>query len=161
MEEHFLSPGENWSIPKDQIDFINVSLVENPGISNIFVFSHQLIKWEEDPRFGYFQPNSLVGKDGESNFWSEVLDIFTNSDASVYFIAGDVGASARNNAIYYGEYDDKTEFIASGMGGNVQDNILLATVYGNDEVEIEIIALNGENPYALGILEDHGQGTFE
>ena len=34
-------------------------------------------------------------------------------------------------------------------------------VYGYDEVEIEIIALNGENPYALGILEDQDQGTFQ
>ena len=157
-----LSPGEDWSIPIDQIDFIKASLVKNPGISNIFVFSHQIIWWEaEDPRFGYFQPNSMAGKAGESNFWTEVFDIFAASDAAVYFIAGDVGSSASRKAIFYGEYDDNTKFIASGMGGRVEDNFLLVTVYGNDEVEIEVIALNGEDPHALGILEDHGQGTIK
>ena len=79
----------------------------------------------------------------------------------MYFIAGDVGSSERNNAIYYGEYDDKNKFIASGMGRNVDDNILFVTVNGNDQVEIDIIALNGENHDALGICEDYDQGTIE
>ena len=54
----------------------------------------------------------------------------------------------------YDQYDNIT-LIASGMGGNVRDNIIIIDVHEDASVSYRLIALNGSNHNALGELMDY------
>jgi len=150
----FLDPDDQtWSISEKQIEFIKTELLLNSQVDNIFVLSHQLMWWEEgDPRFDKFIPNSLAGKNGTSNFWSEVYPLFEKSTKNVFFIAGDVGAFDNGSEIAIVKING-FPFIASGMGGGKRDNILSIYV-DNYGVNIDVIALNCEDTQALGTLDE-------
>jgi|GEM_PF-3303885 len=151
-----LAPGKDWSINSEQIEFINNRLANNMHVDNIFVLTHYLMWFEyDDERFDGIIPNGKTGKDGESNFWDEVLPLFGEYENDVYFVAGDVGAFANGSEIEYRRAADNRHFIASGMGGGVRDNYLVVDINSKGEVRFNIIALNGDDKNALGRIEDH------
>ena len=151
----FLDPDDlSWSIPSEQIEFIKQELNKHQVISNVFVFTHQLLWWEEnDTRFAGIKPNSLVGKEGSSNFWTEVAPLFEEHENHTYFIAGDVGAFANGSEFSFTQTDNYT-FISSGMGGNKRDNLILVYVTQND-VDFELVGLNSGDPYSSNYLRQY------
>jgi hypothetical protein len=150
-----VSPGQDWALSDTQIAFLENTLEEDIwDVSNTFVFTHQMFWLEKDgSRFPGVTPNSWANKENESNFWGRIMPLFSNYAGDVYFIAGDVGAFPDQNSVVY-ERDGNLHFIASGMGGEVRDNYLVADIYSDSSVRFDLIALNGDNPNALGLLTD-------
>jgi len=149
-----LTPREDWKIDDEQFEFLENMLKNKHEVSNIFVFTHQLFWLEKnDERFPGVTPNSWDKKKNESNFWDQIKPVFSNFERDVYFIAGDVGAFEGRNSVVY-ERDGNLHFIASGMGGGAADNYIVADVYSDGGVKFDLIALNGDNPGALGSLTD-------
>jgi hypothetical protein len=149
-----LDPGKDWAIGYDQILFLKETLKKSNMYQNIFVFTHQLFWVEKDNIFSVIKPNSFAGKENHSNFWTEVVPLLENYNGQVYFCAGDVGAFDNNSSIVY-EKIDNYHFIATGMGGGNDDNIIITSIYENGEVEFDIVTLNGNNINRLGKLEDY------
>ncbi len=150
-----LTPRQDWSLDKEQVEFLEGAVVKNKwDVSNIFIFTHQLFWLEKnDERFPGVSPNSWANKENESNFWSQIKPMFSNYEGEVYFIAGDVGAFANENSVVY-ERDGNLHFIASGMGGGIKDNYLIVNNYKDSSVKFDLVALNGNDPNALGLLTD-------
>ncbi len=150
-----LTPRQDWSIDDVQLKFLENELKEHKWeVSDILIFTHQLFWLEKnDTRFPGVLPNSWANKEKPSNFWSRIKPLFSNYPGGVYFFAGDVGASEDGKSVVYDVYDN-LHFIATGMGGGVADNYLVVNVYSDSNVKIDLIALNGDNPNALGSLTD-------
>lgn len=143
----------HWNIGGDQLEWLKDELVAKSGYAkNIFVFFHQLLWWEKDNEFKNYKPNSLSGRAEQINFYSEVLPLFTALEKDVYMFAGDTGVHERG---YMYKKKGKITFIASGMGGRKQDNFIKVKVNKDKSVSFELVSLNGEDPNALGQLEDY------
>ena len=151
-----LAPGQDWALDDQQLNFLRSTVEQSKwDVENIFIFTHQLFWLEQDDQhFPGVSPNSWANKVNESNFWSEVKPLFSDFNGDVYCIAGDVGAFADSNAVVY-ERDGNLHFIASGMGGGKQDNYLIANIFSDASVEFDVIAINGDEPHALGDLTDY------
>ena len=68
--------------------------------------------------------------------------------------AGDVGAFANGSEFMYHKYDNVT-LVASGMGGEIRDNIVIIDVLEDKTTSFRLIALNGSEMNSLGKLEDY------
>jgi 3',5'-cyclic AMP phosphodiesterase CpdA len=151
---------EDDGIGETQRGMIKTALAQHKGVDNIFVFTHELIWWDRnDPRFNTFGPNSLDAYTEEMPyaFKNELLPLFAGTDAKLHFIAGGSGAFDNGNEIFYGEYDGIT-YIATGLGSNTKDNILaIDLIKPHNAVQYRLIALNGDNPYALGPIENYAR----
>jgi hypothetical protein len=145
---------DEWNISGDQLDFLKNSLLQAEGVNNIYVFFHQLLWWEEDNIYQNVVLNSLQGRAEVINYWAEVEPLFNGLDNPVIMFAGDVGANPTGDEFVYHTYDNIT-VIASGMGGNQRDNIVIVDVQRNKELRYRLIALNGDDINALGKLEDY------
>lgn len=144
----------NWNIVGEQLQMFEEALETATSEDLLFfVFMHQLLWYEDGNQYSTCTPNSLEGKVGESNFLTELIPLAEASGAITYFFAGDVGAFENGCSIMY---DDRgaMHFIASGMGGGKSDNLIQVNIMGNSEVELEVIALNGEERNGLGLIED-------
>lgn len=149
-----LTPQYNWVLDIYQLDMIAQALERNPEVQNIFVFTHYLFWLEmDDKRFPNIEPNGFTEKEDESNFWTDVIYLFTEYENDIFFIAGDVGAHYSKTSVVY-ERIDNYHFIASGMGGGKKDNFMLVEIDKKGEVNFELIALNGLDYNAMGDLED-------
>jgi hypothetical protein len=178
----FLDPNpKDDGVSPDQIDMIRKALAENETAKNIFVFTHELFwLYLNDQRFNNFTPNNRSSYTPlmPENFRRLILPLFDTAKQNIYFIAGDTGAFPNGREIFYvserrsesqivEENNSAPEiltessggggvwYIATGLGSNTKDNILEFDITMDDEVSIQLIALNGTNPNALGRLEDH------
>ena len=146
---------DSWNISGDQLAFLeNVLNLEAQNANNIFVFFHQLLWWEPDNIYQNVVLNSLAGRAGTINFWSQIEPLFTELSNPVHLFAGDVGAFSTGSEFMFHQYDNIT-LIASGMGGNVRDNFVIIEVYDDGSVGYRLIALNDPDVTALGELEDY------
>jgi len=149
----FLDPNiDEWNISGDQLDFLKSSLLQADAVDNIYVFFHQLIWWENNNIYKNVALNSLQGRAENINYWTEIEPLFNGLDNSVIMFSGDVGANPTGDEFVYHTYDNIT-VIASGMGGNVRDNIIIIDVQKNKEIRYRLVALNGDDINALGELE--------
>ncbi len=147
-------------IPQEQLDMVEYALSQHSDVQNVFVAMHQLLFLELDKRdYGGFIPNSLLGyeSNGENNFRSHLLPLFDKVDCPVYFITGDTGAFLNGNELYY-EEEGRFTYISNGVGSWEMDTSLEFYVYANGFVEIRLVALNDENPFALGRIQDYTKG---
>ena len=140
----------------DQLDFLKRELSRNKDVDNIFVFFHRLIWISENNKYSPLmnRVNNVNGYNFNSNFWTEIESIFKELKAQVYFFAGDVGIK-RSIPAFYDNYDN-IHFIASGMGGNEEENFLIVTVRGNF-VHFDMVNLD-EKPFSLNSLKDYNLG---
>ncbi len=146
---------DNWNISGNQLQFLESVLDNNhQEVENIFVFFHQLLWWSPDNAYKNFTLNSLSGRADSINFWDEVEPLFRAIPNNTYMFAGDVGAFPNGFEFMYHTYENIT-FIASGMGGESRDNIVIADVMEDKTVSFRLIALNGDDINALGKLEDY------
>ncbi len=145
---------DHWNITGDQLAFLREALADTGEVRNLFVFFHQLLWWEPDNLFADITPNSTGGRDSTINFWSEIEPLFRECGHDVYLFAGDVGAHAATESYMYYR-DGKIRFIASGMGGGSRDNFIIVSVTTDGAVSFRLVALNDDDPDALGRLEDY------
>ena len=151
-----LEPGTTgWNLVDKQKALLELAISDSPpdrGV--IFLFMHQLIWYEADSPYDACPPNSLEGRSGNSNFTSEILPILQATDKQVVIYAGDIGAFENGCALMTHELGN-VRLIASGMGGGKRDNVVLTRVHRNDSLSYQVIALNGEDRSAMGLLEDY------
>ena len=146
---------DGWNISGEQLNFLQ-SEIENKAnqVSNIIILTHQLLWWTPSNIYSEVRPNSFAGRSDTVNFWTEIEPLFHSLENNVVFIAGDVGAFPNGSEFMYDTYDNIT-LIASGMGGEQRDNIVIADVYQSGAINYRLIALNGDDINALGDLEDY------
>lgn len=146
---------DEWDIAGDQLDFLKDELNTHANsVNHIFVFFHQLLWWTSDNIYQDVVLNSTQGRADTINFWTEVEPLFHQLENKVVMCAGDVGAHPTGDEYMYHTYDNIT-LIASGMGGEERDNIVIIDVYDDQSIGYRLIALNGNDINALGKLEDY------
>jgi hypothetical protein len=113
------------NIEGDQLIFLQDTLKHLQTIRHIFVFMHKLIWIADDTIFSplKYGINSTHGYNFNSNFWTEIEPLFHSLAQQVYFIAGDLGTHWAIPAFYHQQ--GNLHFIASGMGGNPEENYLI------------------------------------
>jgi len=146
---------DNWNISGEQLDFLAETLtIQASDANNIFVFFHQLLWWDSNNIYQNVILNSLANRAEQINFWTEVEPLFSVLSNPVYMFAGDVGAFNTGSEFMFHEYEN-ISFIASGMGGEERDNIIIVDVNENNCVDLRLVALNGSDLNALGDLKDY------
>ncbi len=146
---------DEWNISDDQLQFLENALnSEAQNVNNIFVFFHQVLWWEPDNIYQNVTLNSLAGRADTINFWNEIEPLFNGLSKPVHMFAGDVGAFNTGSEFMYHQYEN-IKLIASGMGGNVRDNIIIIDVHEDASVSYRLIALNDPDINALGDLLDY------
>lgn len=149
-----LTPGlDAWNISGDQLDFLTNALDSGENADNIFIFLHQLIWWAPDNFYGDIEINYTPQYPGTTNFDQVIKPLLLSCPNKITVYAGDLGASAGVSPFMFHAYDNIT-LIASGMGGGVEDNIIITEVY-EDSVYFNLVALNGNDPKALGEITDY------
>lgn len=144
---------DKWNISGEQLQWLrNEIQTKAKNSRNIFVFFHQLLWWAKDNPYRDYTPNSQSGRAETINFFTEVYPLFEQLQQQVYMFAGDTGVYERG--VMYHQKDNIT-FVASGMGGRKQDNFILADIDNMGNVQLNIIALNGDDTKALGELTDY------
>ncbi len=148
-----LSPTD-WNIENEQKDFL-LETIENSAsmANNIFIFCHELIWWAPDNEFGNIKINYAPHYPGSTNYWSEISPILKSISKNVVIFAGDLGAKADVDPYMYYKYDNIT-LIANGMGGGVEDNVIIIEVDIHGQLRYKLLGINEEVPYELGILEE-------
>jgi len=144
---------DHWNISGNQLDFLEKTLMENaPEARNIFVFVHELIWWDEANEFAEVKLNWPPYTPDTTNYWNTIEPLLRKQGKPVFICAGDLGASNQASALMFAEKDGIT-YLASGMGGNKDENFILANVDEKGDVRFDVIALRGEL-YRLGKAKD-------
>jgi len=145
---------DKWSITGKQLEFFTkVIHQEAPTARNIFVFVHELIWWDEANEFAEVKLNWPPYTPDTTNYWSTIEPLLRKQGKPVFICAGDLGASNQASAIMFAEKDGIT-YLASGMGGNKDENFLLVDVDENGKVEFEVVALRAD-PGRLGKIKNY------
>ena len=145
---------DGWNISGAQLTFLQETLDSNAQqSSNIFVFFHQLIWWDEDNIFGQIALNSTEGRNEPVNFWTDVEPLFHALDTPVIMFAGDMGAAWWAHDVMYFTYDN-IQLVGSGMGEGPGDNFIIVDVtpYG---VKLNLIALGVDDYTSMGDVENY------
>ncbi|MFT5337672.1 MAG: hypothetical protein ACI9YL_001677 [Luteibaculaceae bacterium] len=144
-----------WNIAGEQWDFLEQTLQTQASSSrNIFIFFHQLLWYSESNAYKEYEPNSLDGRDASINFWSEFIPLLLSYPNEFVLAAGDIGATNKPKQFMYDKWNN-IQFIATGMGNSVDDNIVIANVYTSGVMDFEIICLEDPALFCLGNLEDY------
>ncbi|MBT8265601.1 MAG: metallophosphoesterase [Bacteroidia bacterium] len=157
---------DNWNISGDQLIFLKNSLRNDTNdVNNVFIFTHHLL-WYSPTKFSKPFPNATSGRAKNTNFWSKIEPLLRSVNKPVYLFAGDIGAFSKEYRkkdhiieYYYHNYDNLS-FIATGMGGGVRDNLIIADVFTDGSVKLRLIHLNGDDPNGLGELKDYIDPNF-
>lgn len=114
-----------WKFTKQHIEMIAqaVADLQQTG-KRLFIYVHQLVWWDPLNRFVIQPPNNGAGRKGKSNFWRDVTPLLNQLNSPSFVISGDVGAFENKNALGFVKCGG-TLLIASGMGGQTDDNVLL------------------------------------
>ena len=145
---------DKWNISGSQLIFLTDALDEHVSeIDNVFIFTHQLIWWDEHTVFKNIVINWPPYTPDTTNYWGTIEPILQNYPKHVYLIAGDLGANNLAEPYMYHE-DDNITYIASGMGSGENDNYLFVEIDDLGNVHFNLIALQGERN-RLGKLEDY------
>ena len=149
-----LTPGlDSWNISGNQLEFLTNTLDSNHAIvNNIFIFMHELIWWGPDNEYKNVKINYEPYYPGSTNFDTVVKPLLLSYPNKITIYAGDLGATSSVSPFMYHSFDNIT-LIGSGMGGGIQDNIIVTEVY-EDSVYYNLVAINGDNPKSLGELTD-------
>jgi hypothetical protein len=148
-----LSPTQ-WNIEGKQKEFL-VQTIDNNYLSvqNIFIFCHELIWWSPDNQFRNVEINYRPHYPGSTNYWTEINPFLDSLPNNVVIFAGDVGCYYTTSAYMYYKEDNIT-LIASGMGGGIEDNIVIIEV-SDTCINYKLIGLNDTLFSEIGKLEDY------
>ena len=137
---------DGWNISGEQLQFLKNKInLEKEFVKNIFLYTHQVIWFNPDDHPRYLHVNSEYGRNPKSNFHSEVLPLFDNTNCQVYFFAGDVGAGSWASDISYTKPSSHIHLIASGMGDGVNDSFIMVTMDENSHPNFSVISVDSNN----------------
>lgn len=150
-----LTPGlDSWNIMGSQLDFLTSTLDSNYStVDNIFIFMHQLIWWSPVNEYQYVDINFEPQYPGWTNYETVVKPLLLSYPNEFTIYAGDLGSNDNVSPFMYHSFDNIT-LIGSGMGGGIRDNIIITDVY-EDSIHHNLVAINGNDPDALGKLTDY------
>ncbi len=144
-----------WNITGDQLAFLQNTLDSaHAEVNNIFIFLHELIWWSPTNQYQHVEINYRPHYPGSTNFDTVVKPLllsYSNSN-NITLYAGDLGCTNSVSPYMYDHFGNVT-LIGSGMGGGVRDNIMVTEVY-HDSVYYNLVAINGDDPKALGEIYD-------
>ncbi|MEO1260383.1 MAG: metallophosphoesterase [Bacteroidota bacterium] len=152
-----LNGNENgWNIEGEQLSFLKNTIAEKAGkAKHVFIFIHQIIWWQKNTEFGKCTPNSFMHMAKTLNFHQEILPFLKTIPKPVYLFAGDVGVFPDKPSLFHHKTNN-VYLLASGMGNNKTDNYLIADVFENGEIKINVIGLNCEEGFeCLGEIENY------
>ena len=149
-----LSP-TNWNIEGDQKDFLFETINNHKSqVNNIFIFCHELIWWAPDNAFQNVKINHAPQYPGSTNYWEDLHPYFASHSNNIVLFAGDLGAkSSVTPYMYYKE--NNVTLIGSGMGSNVNDNIIIVAVDAEGKLNYKLLGINAKIPYKLAELEEY------
>lgn len=149
-----LTPGlDSWNISGDQLEFMINAIDSNyTQVNNVFIFLHELIWWSPNNEYQNIEINFEPYYPGSTNFESVIKPLLLSYPNNFVLYAGDLGCSNVVSPFMYHNFDNIT-LIGSGMGGGVEDNFIVTEVY-QDSVNFNLVAINGDDPKALGELTD-------
>ncbi len=134
---------DEWNISGEQLDFlINTLNLYGNEAKQVLVFFHQVLWWSSNNTYQNIVLNSTQGRADNTNFWSTVVPLFENIMAKTIMFAGDVGANPTGYKVVYCPYSEKITFVASGMGGMVNDNFIVAEVLNDGDIRLVLKGLN-------------------
>lgn len=142
---------ERWSITGEQLAMLDRELAACAEARNVFVFVHQVIWLDLDDPERTLRPNSFGGWSPDINFASEVEPRLRALGRPVYLFAGDLGATAESEPLWY-RRDGDLHLIGSGMGSGEGDHVIVVDVSAEGRVELNVRALGAG---FTGRLEDH------
>lgn len=144
----------SWNITGDQLTFLTSTLnTYASSADHIFIFLHELIWWSPTNEYQDVEINFEPSYPGSSNYDTVIKPLLLSLDNPVTIYAGDLGCRTDVTPVMYDSFDNIT-LIASGMGGGIQDNLVITHVYP-DTVKYELIALNNSDPNAMGEITDY------
>ncbi len=145
---------DQWNIIGEQLDFLTSTLEENyQNVDNIFIFLHELIWWSPTNEYQDVIINFVPSYPGSTNFDTEIKPLLLSYPNPITLFAGDLGATSVVSFAMYHHFDNIT-LIGSGMGNGNNDNIIITDVY-QDSLYHHLVAINGDDPNALGELSDY------
>lgn len=155
-----LTPGGNWSIEEDQLEFLEEQLeMYHESVNHIFIFLHELIWWSPDNEYQDIAINYVPHYPGSTNYKSVVEPLLLAYSNPIVLFAGDLGATPSVSPFMY-DINENITLIGSGMGGGNQDNIVVTYVNENGTVYFDLIALNCDDENALGELYDYNLSGY-
>jgi hypothetical protein len=137
-----------YDLTEDQYSFLTKTIQEQfPGLKAIHIFMHHLLFLEENEVTGkqLLKPNEGDGR--SQDFWdflqSEIIPV--SRSLPVYIYAGDVGAFQGSNLspFYKKLPDNDVYFLATGLGNNASDSILIVDSSGEGPLNIQPFSLTG------------------
>lgn len=144
-----LSP-RSWNIDGEQLDMVKNAIDSAKNtVDNVFVFCHELIWWTPENEFKDVEINYRPHFPGETTYWQNFQPYLDSLEVPVYLFAGDIGASDFVDPFMY-EKQDNITYIASGMGSNLNDNMLFVEVSNSGSVAIKMI---GVKDHKFGIIQ--------
>lgn len=151
---------DHWNISGKQLAFLENTLDSNyNSVNNIFIFLHELIWWSPDNIYKNIEINYSPTYPGITNFDTIVKPLLLSYPNNITLYAGDLGCTKKVSSFMYHKFDNIT-LIASGMGGGIEDNIIITNVY-NDSVYYDLVAINGDDPNSLGELNHYNINSIE
>lgn len=117
------------------------------------MFFHQILWRENTNQFNYINWNSGAGRVDPVNFWSTVIPIFSAIPNDVYMFAGDLGAIWSTDVTF--DRFNNIKLIASRMGDQNGENIIVVNVDSNKSVNYDLICLSDTNLSCLGELTNY------
>jgi hypothetical protein len=149
-----LTPGlDYWKISGDQLDFLTQTLDSNyASVNNIFIILHELIWWTPENEYSEIIINWLPNYTGLNNYETEIKPLLLSYPNKFTIYAGDLGCTESVSPFMFAQFENIT-LIASGMGSGNKDNIIITDVFENS-IQYNLVAINGDNPNALGILSN-------
>ncbi len=144
-----------WNIEGDQKLFLESTIeAYKDKVNNIFIFVHELIWWSPDNKFGKVEINWRPHYPGSTNYWTEIEPMLRETNKSTVIYAGDLGTTSRVDAYMYYQEGNIT-YIANGMGGGVEDNIIVTYVNNLGLVEFDLLGLNSDSLYEIIELSEY------
>lgn len=122
----------------------------NPGLKNVFIFSHKLIWSAHNPDYQivFDNLNNQAGYPVTShNFKNDIepyLMKLSSNNKAVYWFSGDIGTSWSNTLFYRKDSGYNITYMATGIGDTLRDLILRVSVHKSGEVIFTPISLTGQ-----------------
>ena len=138
-----------WNIDTVQMNMLKREIeTRKNSIDNLFIFCHELIWWSPENEYKNVEINYRPHYPGSTNYWEEVHPYLDSLEMPVYLFAGDIGASDGVSPYMYDKKDNVSLF-ASGMGSNMNDNVLFVNVSDDGTVKINMI---GVKDHQFGLI---------
>ena len=143
-----LSP-RNWNIDGEQLNMVKSKIDScKSQVDNIFIFCHELIWWTPENEFKDVEINYRPHYPGSTTYWQDLQPYLDSLEVPVYLFAGDIGSSDQVSPYMY-EKQGNVSYFASGMGSNINDNVLFVEVSDQGHVTIKMI---GVKNHLFGII---------